>query len=129
MQVQSTSSDSTNLIRTIICPQCKQRINFKLAHKDLKELKQGQLVNFSLMHAHDHTLVVSVDCRGEIRRERVSKIQNIKSYDGPSEPENIQENLSDEVQKDVIDHKIITDLIVEKSDDLQSALVAFLNSK
>ena len=115
------SSEPTKLIKSIICPQCKQRINFTIGMQELGDLKVGQLVNFSLMHARDHTLVVSVDKNGDIRRERVSKIQQIESYE---EKEAEKEQLTE----DIVNHKIVTDLIVEKSDNLQTALIEFLKN-
>jgi hypothetical protein len=48
----------------------------KIDRKQLEDLKESQLFNFVLMHAEDHTLIISIDGRGNIRRSRTASLSS-----------------------------------------------------
>jgi len=60
--------------KTFSCDYCGKMLECKIERKQLEELRDSQLFNFVLMHADDHTLIISVDGRGEIRRARTASL-------------------------------------------------------
>ncbi len=90
-----------NLLRkSIICPYCNRRLEFTTDAGQLKEMKESKLFNFVIMHAEDHTLVVSIDGKGDIRRTRVATVNDLNKENNNStykviEIINHSENLKD----------------------------------
>ena len=107
------------IIKSVICPECKKRLNFKVNIQDLEQMKDGQLFNFSLMHSDHHTLVVAIDVRGEIRRSRVSIIHNVETYEDKIAPAHTDIGT-------IINHKKITNIDIEDCNNLQDAFAKFL---
>lgn len=70
-----------DLIRSIYCEVCGTNINFKIEKKQLEELKKEQLFNFVVIHAENHTIVVSVDSSGNIRRTRTAFLNKSDTKD------------------------------------------------
>ncbi|MHA1708130.1 MAG: hypothetical protein ACTSYV_03515 [Candidatus Heimdallarchaeaceae archaeon] len=64
------------IIKSFNCEHCGKTLECKIEKKQLEELKETQLFNFVIMHANDHTLIVSVDGRGNIRRSRVASLSS-----------------------------------------------------
>lgn len=60
--------------KTFSCDYCGKLLECKIDRKQIEELRDSQLFNFVLMHADDHTLIISIDGRGEIRRSRVASL-------------------------------------------------------
>ena len=60
--------------KTFSCDFCGKVLECKIERKQLEELRDRQLFNFVLMHADDHTLIISIDSRGEIRRARTASL-------------------------------------------------------
>ncbi|MHA1685403.1 MAG: hypothetical protein ACTSYD_03220 [Candidatus Heimdallarchaeaceae archaeon] len=82
-----------SLIRSVYCDICKTNINFKIEKEQLDELKNEQLFNFVVIHAQDHTIVVSIDSSGNVRRTRTALLNksetksNVISKQLPEIPE------------------------------------------
>jgi len=74
-------------------------------------LKDRQLFNFVIMHADDHTLVISIDGRGEIRRARVATLNAI------------------ETEKALNESSFKTIQVIEKSDNLCEAFMNWFERK
>jgi len=62
--------------KTFSCDHCGKMLECKIERKQLEELRESRLFNFVLMHADDHTLIISMDCRGEIRRSRTASLSS-----------------------------------------------------
>jgi len=62
--------------KTFSCDHCGKMLECKIERKQLENLRDSQLFNFVLMHADDHTLIVSIDGRGEIRRSRIASLSS-----------------------------------------------------
>ncbi len=62
--------------KTFNCDHCGRMLECKIDRKQLEDLKDSQLFNFVLMHAEDHTLIVSIDGRGNIRRSRIASLSS-----------------------------------------------------
>jgi len=60
--------------KTFTCDYCGKMLECKIEKKQLEDLRDSQLFNFVLMHADDHTLIISIDGRGEIRRARTASL-------------------------------------------------------
>ncbi|MHA1198888.1 MAG: hypothetical protein ACTSQF_06000 [Candidatus Heimdallarchaeaceae archaeon] len=60
--------------KTFSCDHCGKMLECKIEKKQLEELRDSQLFNFVLMHADDHTLIISIDGRGDIRRARTASL-------------------------------------------------------
>ncbi len=60
--------------KTLSCDFCGKMLECKIEKKQLVELRDSQLFNFVLMHADDHTLIISIDGRGDIRRTRTASL-------------------------------------------------------
>ena len=73
------------IMKTFNCEKCGRKVECKIEKKQIEELKDSQLFNFVLMHANDHTLIVSIDGRGNIRRSRTASL---------SSNLNVEENLA-----------------------------------
>ena len=64
------------IIRAFYCEKCGRKVECKIERKQIEELKDSQLFNFVLMHAKDHTLILSIDGRGNIRRSRIASLSS-----------------------------------------------------
>ncbi len=62
--------------KTFSCDLCGKMLECKIERKQLEDLRDSQLFNFVLMHADDHTLIISIDGRGEIRRSRTASLSS-----------------------------------------------------
>ena len=62
--------------KTFSCDHCGKLLECKIERKQIEELRDSQLFNFVLMHADDHTLIISIDGRGDIRRSRVASLSS-----------------------------------------------------
>ena len=62
--------------KTFSCEHCGKLLECKIEKKQIEELRDSQLFNFVLMHADDHTLIISIDGRGDIRRSRVASLRS-----------------------------------------------------
>ena len=62
--------------KTFCCDHCGKMLECKIEKKQLEDLRDSQLFNFVLMHADDHTLIISIDSRGEIRRSRTASLSS-----------------------------------------------------
>ncbi len=69
-------TDNKYIVKTFNCEKCGRRVECKIERKQIEELKDSQLFNFVLMHANDHTLIVSIDGRGNIRRSRIASLSS-----------------------------------------------------
>lgn len=58
------------------CEKCGRMLECRIDKKQLEELKDSQLFNFVLMHAKDHTLIISLDGRGQVRRSRIASLSS-----------------------------------------------------
>ncbi len=65
--------------KTFTCDCCGQKLLFKIEKNKLEEISRSQLMNFVIMHADDHTLILSLDARGEIRRKKVATIGEVEN--------------------------------------------------
>ncbi|MCG3221258.1 MAG: hypothetical protein H7641_07750 [Candidatus Heimdallarchaeota archaeon] len=64
------------IMKAFSCEKCGRMVECKIEKKQIEELKESQLFNFVLMHADDHTLILSIDSRGNIRRSRVASLSS-----------------------------------------------------
>jgi len=96
--------------KTLICSKCNKKLDFRIDKKQLEELRNSQLFNFVIMHANDHTLVISVDGRGEIRRSRIATLNAVK-----------EEKKSNNAFQDI--------QIIEESNNLREAFVNWFEKK
>ncbi|MBY8999294.1 MAG: hypothetical protein KGD64_00055 [Candidatus Heimdallarchaeota archaeon] len=64
------------VIKAFNCEKCGRMLECRIDKKQIEELRDSQLFNFVLMHAEDHTLIVSIDGRGQIRRSRVASLSS-----------------------------------------------------
>ena len=78
-------NDNKYIMKTFNCEKCGRKVECKIERKQIEELKDSQLFNFVLMHANDHTLIVSIDGKGNIRRSRIASL---------SSNLNVEENLA-----------------------------------
>jgi len=62
------------IIKAFNCEKCGRIVECKIDKKQIEELKESQLFNFVLMHADDHTLIISIDGKGNIRRSRIASL-------------------------------------------------------
>jgi hypothetical protein len=67
-------NDNRYIRKTFNCDYCGKTLECKIERKQLEELRDSQLFNFVLMHADDHTLIISIDGRGDIRRTRTASL-------------------------------------------------------
>ncbi|MEE9409786.1 MAG: hypothetical protein V3V41_02550 [Candidatus Heimdallarchaeota archaeon] len=77
------------IMKTFNCEQCGRTVECKIEKKQIEELKESQLFNFVLMHANDHTLIVSIDGRGNIRRSRIASLSS--NFQDSEEIDSIQD--------------------------------------
>ena len=49
------------VIKAFSCEKCGRMLECRIDKKQLEELRDSQLFNFVLMHAEDHTLIISID--------------------------------------------------------------------
>ncbi|UJG42683.1 MAG: hypothetical protein K9W46_09850 [Candidatus Heimdallarchaeum endolithica] len=96
--------------KTLICSKCNRKLDFKIDKKQIEELRDSQLFNFVIMHANDHTLVISVDGRGEIRRSRIATLNAIE-----------EEKKSSDAFQDI--------QIIEESNNLREAFVNWFEKR
>ena len=64
------------VIKAFSCEKCGRMLECRIDKKQLEELRDSQLFNFVLMHAEDHTLIISIDGKGQIRRSRVASLSS-----------------------------------------------------
>jgi hypothetical protein len=64
------------IIKAFNCEKCGRMLECRIDKKQLEELRDSQLFNFVLMHAEDHTLIISLDGRGQIRRSRIASLSS-----------------------------------------------------
>ena len=64
------------ILKTFNCERCGRLLECKIDRKQIEDLRDSQLFNFVIMHADDHTLIVSVDGRGNIRRSRIASLSS-----------------------------------------------------
>ncbi len=64
------------IVKAFNCEKCGRMVECKIEKKQIEELKDSQLFNFVLMHADDHTLILSIDGRGNIRRSRIASLSS-----------------------------------------------------
>ena len=69
-------NDNKYIMKTFNCEKCGRKVECKIEKKQIEELKDSQLFNFVLMHASDHTLIVSIDGKGNIRRSRIASLSS-----------------------------------------------------
>ena len=77
------------ILKSITCEKCGKILECRIDKKHLNDMRDNQLFNFVLMHANDHTLVIAVDGKGNIRRTRIaslnsndSKEKKVESFKG-----------------------------------------------
>ena len=68
--------ESQFVIKTFSCEKCGRMLECRIDKKQIEELRDSQLFNFVLMHAEDHTLIISIDGRGQIRRSRIASLSS-----------------------------------------------------
>lgn len=64
------------IMKAFNCEKCGRMLECRIDKKQLEELKDSQLFNFVLMHAKDHTLIISLDGRGQVRRSRIASLSS-----------------------------------------------------
>ncbi|MHA1344865.1 MAG: hypothetical protein ACTSVO_08375 [Candidatus Heimdallarchaeaceae archaeon] len=64
------------MIKAFNCEKCGRMLECRIDKKQIEELKDSQLFNFVLMHAKDHTLIISIDSRGQVRRSRIAALSS-----------------------------------------------------
>ena len=69
------------IMKTFNCEKCGRKVECKIEKKQIEDLKDSQLFNFVLMHANDHTLIVSIDGRGNIRRSRIASLSSNLNFE------------------------------------------------
>lgn len=97
------------IIKAFNCEKCGRMLECRIDRKQLEDLRDSQLFNFVLMHAEDHTLIISIDGRGQVRRSRIASLssnltieKDIKSlgdYEILEEYNNIVEAFNDFLKK------------------------------
>lgn len=64
------------IIKAFNCEKCGRMLECRIDRKQLEDLRDSQLFNFVLMHAEDHTLIISIDGRGQVRRSRIASLSS-----------------------------------------------------
>lgn len=64
------------MIKAFNCEKCGRMLECRIDKKQIEGLKDSQLFNFVLMHAKDHTLIISIDSRGQVRRSRIASLSS-----------------------------------------------------
>ena len=64
------------IIKAFNCEKCGRMLECRIDKNQLEELRDSQLFNFVLMHAKDHTLIISIDGRGQVRRSRIASLSS-----------------------------------------------------
>ncbi len=64
------------IIKAFNCEKCGRMLECRIDKKQIEELRDSQLFNFVLMHAEDHTLIISIDGRGQVRRSRIASLSS-----------------------------------------------------
>lgn len=97
------------ILKTFSCERCGRLLECRIDKKQIDELRETQLFNFVIMHADDHTLIVSVDGKGNIRRSRTASLSS---------------NFSNSIELDELqDYHIL-----EESNNLVDAFNSYLKS-
>ena len=68
--------DNQYVIKAFNCEKCGRMLECRIDRKQIEELRDSQLFNFVLMHADDHTLIISIDGKGQIRRSRIASLSS-----------------------------------------------------
>ncbi|MHA1202944.1 MAG: hypothetical protein ACTSQ4_10545 [Candidatus Heimdallarchaeaceae archaeon] len=64
------------IMKAFNCEKCCRMLECRIDKKQIEELRDSQLFNFVLMHAEDHTLIISIDGRGQVRRSRIASLSS-----------------------------------------------------
>lgn len=97
------------IIKAFNCEKCGRMLECRIDKKQLEGLRDSQLFNFVLMHSEDHTLIISLDGRGQVRRSRIASlssnltiekdIESLGDYQVLEEYNNIVEAFNDFLKK------------------------------